>query len=228
MRYPLRLILLASVALVLLGCNVTPPALPLPAGNTPLPAGTLAYDAPVSLTIKTGATLPGTALAYNGKTDTGQARVMIAGQLAPKQTADSVDWQGSPAPNVNVKLATRVATFDDKAVTLVGTARIEITSVSLQAGGTPAPAQLEFSAPVSYNLKPKDFVPGTTLAYIGSTANGAQFSGVEGIPYRKELDSLQYVGRLSGKVFVRFDLRVVSFSESGAVLGGTAKITIEQ
>jgi len=208
------------------GCSESP--IPLPFAPTPLPPNTLVYDAPVSLTIKTGSLLSGTSIAYQGKNETGQAKVLITGLLAPKQTADTVDWQGTPAPGVNVKLTTRVASFDDQSLTLAGGARIEISNVTIQPGGAPGTAQLEFNAPITLSLKKDELIPGTKIAYAGSTPNGAQFLGLDDYPYRKQLDSLLYVGRLNPKVFLRLDLRIVSYSETGVVLGGTAKITIEQ
>ncbi len=219
----------ASLVLVgmIIGCSAIP--IPLPFAPTPLPPNMLLYDnVPVSLTIKTGMLLPGTSIAYQGKTETGQAKVLITGLLAPKQVADTVDWQGTPAPNVNLKLNTRVATFDDQSLTLVGTARLEISNVTVQPGGAPGTPQMEFKAPVTFSLKKDEMVPGTRIAYVGSKPEGAQFLGLDGYPYRKELDSLQSVSRLNPKVFLQLDLRVLSYSETGIVLGGTADIKIEQ
>ncbi|MBI5652124.1 MAG: membrane lipoprotein lipid attachment site-containing protein [Chloroflexi bacterium] len=218
-----KTILILGFALALTACT----ALPF-FGATPLPPNVLAYEAPVSLTIKKDTLLPGTTLAYNGKSETGAARLMIAGQLAPKQVADNVEWQGSPAPNLTIKLATRVATFDDSAITLIGTAHVEIKDIKPQAGGTPGTPLIEFGPLVTYSLAKNEFVPGTNLAYTGSTANSAQFIGVEGVPYRKSGDSIQYNGRLAPKVFLRLDLRLIRFTETDAVVGGQAKIIIEQ
>ena len=209
------------------GCSEIP--IPLPFAPTPLPPNVLLYDnVPISLTIKTGTLLLGTSIAYQGKTETGQAKILITGLVAPKQVADTVDWQGTPVPDVNLKLTTRVASFDEQAVTLAGTAHIEIANVTIQPGGTSGTPQLEFNAPITLSLKKDEPIPGTKMAYAGATPNGAQFLGLEDYPYRKQFDSLQYVGRLNPKVFLRLDLRIVSFSETGVVLGGTAKITIEQ
>ena len=210
--------------LALLGCS----SLPFVSSSTPVPSDTLAYTAPVSLSIKTGTLLPGTSISYSGKSATGAANVLLAGLVAPKQIGDTVDWEGVPAPNVNVRLNTRVATFDDKSITLVGTGHVQVAGVKVQAGGTPGAATLEFNSPVTYSLKKDETIPGTLLTYAGSTTNGAQFLGLEGYPYRKQLDSLQYVGRLNPKVYLKFDLRLVSFTETGAVVGGTVNIRIEQ
>jgi hypothetical protein len=196
--------------------------------TAPTPVNRLAYDAPVSLSIKTGSILPGTMIAYTGKNENGAAKILIAGLLAPKQTADTVDWEGTPTPNVLVRLNTRVATYDEQSITLIGTGHVEISNIAIQPGGAPGTALLDFNAPITFSLAKNEIVPGTNLAYAGSTTNGAQFLGVEGYPYRKQLDSLQYVGRLNSKVFLKLDLRVLNFSEDSAVLGGTANVRVEQ
>jgi hypothetical protein len=212
---------------ILLGTLATACGL-IPGAATPLPPNVLVYDAPITLTIKKDSLLPGTTLAYNGKSETGAARLMIAGQLAPKQVADNVEWQGSPVPNIALKLATRVATFDDNAITLLGTAHVEIKDVKPQPGGVPGTTLIEFGPFVTYSLAKNEFVPGTNLAYVGSSDNGAQFIGVEGIPYRKTGDSIQYNGRLAPKIFLRLDLRLIRFTDADAQVGGQAKIIIEQ
>ncbi|MDE3087978.1 MAG: hypothetical protein KGJ80_01160 [Chloroflexota bacterium] len=210
------LIALSVVALLLPACS-----------SSPSSPNTLAYDAPVSLAIKKDSLLPGTSIAYGGKTDAGAAKLVIIGLIAPKQTGDSVDWQGTPVPDVSIKLSTRVATFDDQSVTLVGTAHIEIANVSVKPGGAPGTALIEFKAPVSFSINKDGLIPGSNVAYGGSSPDGAKFLGIEGYPYRKSLDSLQYVGRLGARVFLTLDLRVLSFSDTNVVLGGTASIRIE-
>jgi hypothetical protein len=152
---------------------------------------------------------------------------VITGLVAPKQTGDTVEWQGSPAANVSVKLSTRVATFDDQSITLIGTGHIEITNATIKPGGAPGTVQMEFNAPVTFSLNKNDSIPGSNVTYVGSTSDGAQFLGIEGYPYRKPLDSLQYVGRIGSKAFLRLDLRVTSFSDSSVLLVGTANIKIE-
>ncbi len=197
-------------------------------GTSATPVNRLTYDAPVSLTIKTGTTVPGTTLGYSGKNEAGAAKVTLASQLALKQVADTVDWQGEPLAGVTLKLNTRVASFDDQAITIVGAAHIEITNLKITPGGSPGTALLEFNSPVTFSLKKNDLIPGSILVYAGATSEGAQFLGVEGYPYRKQFDSLQYVGRLAPKVFLKLDLRVLNFNEGGAIVGGTANIRLEQ
>lgn len=199
----------------------------IPFLSSPPPANELVYDAPVSLSIKNGELLPGTTLAYGGKTDTGAGKLLITGLVAPKQLGDAVDWQGTPAPDVNVSLGTRVASFDDQSITLIGTAHTVIGKLTIQPGGAAGTVLMEFSAPVSYSLSKNDTIPGTNLGYAGSTAEGAAFSGLRGYPYRKTLDSLQYLGRINAKVYLKLDLRVLTFSDTNIVLGGTADVKIE-
>lgn len=214
------LVVLAS--LFLFGCS----ALPFP--GSPTPVNAIIYDTPVMFNIKSGAFLLGTSIAYQGKTDTGSAKVMLAGLLAPKQVADSVDWSGSLASNVTTKLSLRVTTFDDQSLNLAGTAHIEVANIDIKPGGTPSKELIEFDMPlVTYQLDKNKIVPGTNLVYAGSTPDGAQFLGIEGYPYRKQFDSLQYVGHLSSKVFLRLDLRVLNFSDTSVTLAGPARLRIE-
>lgn len=208
--------------LFLISCD----ALPLP--GAPTPVNTVTYDTPISFNIKAGSILPGTSIAYQGKTETGSAKVMLSGLPAPKQTADSVDWDGVLSPNVTAKLALRVASFDAQSITLAGTAHIEVKSIDVKPGGTAGKTLVEFDMPVvTYQLDKNKLVPGTNLAYAGSTPDGAQFIGVEGYPYRKQFDSLQYVGHIAPKVFLRLDLRILNFSESSVTLAGPARLVVE-
>ncbi len=213
------------LSLVLSGCSALDFLPGAPA--TSAPPGTLVYDAPVSLTVKNGTLLQGTQIAYGGKTATGAAKLLIANLVAAKQTGDSLDWQGTPVPNTTLQLSTRVMMFDDQSVTLVGTAHIEVKNPTIQPGGTSNVAGIEVSAPVTYSIAKATFVPGTKVSFVAATNQGAQFAGVEGYPYRKELDSLEYVGRINPKVFMRLSLRVLSYSETSALLGGTANVKIE-
>lgn len=216
--------IISLVTLTQVGCA----DIALPFSSTPVPANVLVYDPPVSFNIKSGSLLPGTSIAYGGKTESGAAKVLITGLVAPKQVGDSVDWQGAPAQNVNLKLATRVLMFDNQSVTLAGTSHIEVKDIQIKPGGSPGNVLIEFTVPViTFSLAKGQFIPGTKVAYLDSSNAGAQFAGVEGYPYRKQFDSLQYRGHVAPKVFLQLDLRVASYSDSGAVLAGTANIKIE-
>ncbi len=229
--FPLALLF----ALVMAGCSSIPIPIPF-IGSTPVPtspANVLVYDMPTSLTIRNGAVLPGTTIGYGGKTQTGAAKVLIAGLVAAKQVGDTLDWQGTPVPNTNVKISTRVFSFDDQSIGLVGTAHIEISGAVIQpgiasttSGGTATPSGLEFSGPATYSVAKGSMIPGTNITYLGATNDGAQFGGIEGYPYRKELDSLQYLGRLNSKVTLKLDLRVLNISGASALVGGTADLKI--
>ena len=201
-------------------------ALPFP--GAPTPVNTLSYDTPISFNIKAGSILPGTSIAYQGKTETGSAKVLLSGLPAPKQTADSVDWDGVLSPNVKAKLALRVAMFDAQSITLAGAAHIEVTNIDIKPGGSPAKELIEFDLPVvTYQLDKNKLIPGTNVAYAGSTPDGAQFIGIEGYPYRKQFDSLQYVGHVAPKIYLRLDLRILNFSESSVTLAGPGRLRIE-
>ena len=213
-----------TAGIILAGCDAIQSFLP---PSSIAPPNTLIYDAPVSLTIKNGTLLPGTTIAYGGKTDTGAAKVLITGLVAPKRQGDTLDWEGKPVSNVAVKLTTRVLSFDDQALTVAGTAHIELTNIAVQPGGNAGTTLLEFAAPVSYTLIKNQTLPGSNVSFVGVSAEGAQFGGIAGFAFRKQLDSLEYNGRVLPHVFLRLDLRVINFSADSVVLGGTANIKLE-
>ncbi len=86
---------------------------------------------------------------------------------------------------------------------------------------------MEFSAPITYSIAKNAVIPGSNVFFLGARNEGAQFSGLEGYPYRKAFDSMQYSGRVLPKVFLKLDLRVLSYTDSSAAVGGTANIKIE-
>lgn len=219
---------LVGLALMLLILSSQPACALLPfAVSTPTPGKTLVYDAPVSLSIRDGAFLPGTSIGYGGELSNGAAKVLIQGQVAAKQVADSLEWEGTPVPSVSIKLSTRILSFDEQAIHLIGTGHIEIADAAPQVGTAPVSTLIEFNAPVTYSLNKNGMIPGSRISFVGATKEGAQFAGLGGYPYRNSLDSLEYSGRVNPQVFVKLDLRVLNYSDSSVLLGGTANVKVE-
>jgi hypothetical protein len=186
------------------------------------------YDGPTTLTINAGQTLAGTNIAYQGKTANGMAKITIGGLEAPKQSADSVTWSGSPVPNTTVNLNTRVVTFDAKSITLAGTVHVVVANPLPRTAPGPDPkaSALEFTVPVAYSLKPGDNVLGTVVIYAGATADGAKFDNLGGYPYRQQFDSIVWDGYVQNQVFLHLDVRILNFSESDVALAGTANVKL--
>lgn len=212
------LILLLLLQFVWVGCL----------GRKATPPSTLVYEGPATYTLKPGDYIPGTTIRYLNRTDAG-AEFLIADQKALKQRADSLNWSGSPAAGVDLVLNLRILHFNDKELYAAGTARVTINDVAStpQAGDIDTQSPLAYDAPVAYTLqKGGDSAPGTLLRYEGKTAEGAQFSGVAGYPYRQPGDSLRWEGRVRPNVSLRLDLRVVHFDDEAARLVGIAHLWI--
>jgi len=202
-------------------------ALSLAACARQLPAGAMEYSTAFERNIPAGQTLPGTDIKYIGKTEQG-AQMSIGGQTAIKRTLDSLTWHGDAAPGVNIDYSLRVLTFDSQSLEAGGTAKVIITSVKPQAV---SPTSLPKDAPtfkgvVSYNVSKGKTIPGTTISYEGKTPNGAQLGGIEGYALRNEADSILWTGKLSDKVFLGLDLRVVLFTDTSLRTTGTATLYI--
>jgi hypothetical protein len=219
------LILAFLSAAVLAACGGLPG---LGSGDSSTSPKQITYDGAILLTIKNGQTFPGTAIGYLGKAPDGRATVTINGQQAPKSTADSVNFSGSPIPGTVLSLSTRVGTYDDNAVNLFGTIHLVVDDPVPQMGNFGSDTITGFGVPVQYTVNKGEFIPGSTVQYLGKTDQGAQFSNVEGFPYRQQLDSIVWNGQLRDKVGLHLDLRLLSYSEDSATFAGTAEVRFEK
>ncbi len=186
----------------------------------------LTYTAPVEISVKAGENLPGTDIRYVGKSEKG-AEVLIAGQHAFKQKGDSLDWKGNPVEDVSVDLSLRILWFTEETLHLVGTGKVVVRQPAPQSGLIQTDSPLKFAnAPVTYGVARNEYIPGTTIEYLGKEEKGAHLGGIDGYPYRKGADSILWEGRLKDKVYLRLNVRVLYIGEDSLRVGGTASIWI--
>lgn len=234
-RHPIRMarspivisLLLCFPAALLLGCSLFPTGGTISGPNTPGASRQVVFDGPVTFRISAGEGLPGTNIAYVGKLADGRANVTIAGQTAPKKAGDSLNWSGAPVPFSLVALESRVVSFDDGGINLIGTVNVTIQNPNPQAALSTRTYIAEFSIPITYNLNRNQTVQGTTLQFIAKTPQGAQFAGLEGYPYRQQFDSVVWDGYVRERIYMHLDTRMLSFSDTSATLGGTLAIRFE-
>ncbi len=224
-----RSVLLALLALVLLlpacASQFLPGGLP---GNLGVQTPVLTYDGAITVVIKNGMPLAGTNLGYQGKSVDGRALLLIGGQQAAKQLADSVNFSGTIVPGTSVRLNTRVGPYDQSSVNLIGTVHIEIEDAQPNAAEPSQDIITAFGIPVQYRVNRGDSIPGTLVQFLGQTSQGAQFSNLGEFPYRSQLDSVVWNGHLRDKVALKLDLRLLNASEDNAALVGTAQIRFEK
>lgn len=201
--------------------------IPIIGGGAPTPSRQISYDGAVTLNVRAGETLAGTTIAYQGKAPDGRAIMSINGLQALKATADSVKWSGALVLFSLVDLNLRVVTYDETNMTLAGTIHIVVQEPN------PTPAQpspnpiANFIIPVTYTVNKNSILPGTTVGYIGSNTDGAEFSNLDQFPFRERFDSVVWQGRLRERIAVRYDLRVLDFNNDRVILGGTANVMFE-
>ncbi len=224
------LLLLLTALLALSGCAgfILPGGDGGGGGAVPTAAQTITFDGAITVSVKNGGTLPGTNLGYQGKSADGRALLLVNGQQAAKQLADSVYYSGAPVPGATLRLSTRVGTYDQNAVNLIGTVHVEVQDPHIDAN-MPAQDQITaFGIPVQYSVGKGQAIPGTFIQYLGQTQEGAQFSNIGEFPYRQQFDSVVWNGHLRDKVALRLDLRLISSSDESAALVGTAQIRFEK
>lgn len=186
----------------------------------------LRFAAPYRAVLDAGETVPGAELQYVGKSDDG-IHVRIEGQDAYKKVGDSFNWQGSPAPGVELDYSLRVMGVYVRVFQAWGEVGIAISDPVPVVTEVPEEAPLTFSFAVAdYTVAEGESIPGTTYTYLGDSEKGAEFGGVEGYAYREIADSLDWSGQVRDNVYVDLTMRVRSIQEDEVKLVGTATVWI--
>ena len=192
------------------------------AGEQP---GELTYKLPTKITVPLGGTLPGTDIRYEGMADNA-ADVRIRGQKALKRKGDSLNWEGDVLDGVAVNLTLRVVWYTEQELHLVGTAKLTISDVDPQPSAILETSPIRYDGAVAYGLATGAVIPGSTIVYEGKRDQGAELSGVEGYPYRREGDSIVWKGTLRPGVYSRLSLRVVQYNDRSLRVVGLISLWI--
>ena len=178
-----------------------------------------------------GENVPGSRLEYIGQE--GDAyRVRIDGQESIKRIGDSFTWAGIIAPGIYGEYSLRLTTALLGPLPAAGTVKItvldwlptELTTLpdltnAIHYGNIPV---IDLTVPVG------ESVLASNMIYDGIVTQGgtefAQLTNAAGNKLFAELDSVVWTGTLRENVFLRYNLRVISFNENNIVLGGTAEI----
>ena len=215
-KIAITLIILGLLLSILPACQRQPEGGPLE----------LIYTAPFETGIEKGSDLPGTNIHYVGLSDKG-AEVLIDDQTAFKQKGDSIGWKGNPIGNVDLNLSLRVLWVTEDTLYVGGTARATVRDPAPEAASIPTEPPVKYSsAPVTYQVKKDDCIPGTLVKYVGKSEEGIELSGVEGYPYRKLGDSIVWEGKLRDKVFLQLNVRVLFITEDFINVTGTAALLL--
>ena len=188
-------------------------------------SGTLKYAGPMEISIPAGQALPGTSIIFVRETPDG-AELRINDQRAVKKTGDFVGWKGNLGRDFDADLGLRVVFYSAERLQLAGTANLEVRNPNPAVRTFPEKPAISFRVPVTYSVKKDERIPGTTIFYTGSDANGANFGGLPPgeFPSRQTADSLVWTGRLADGALLRLDLRVVLFSGNMVQLAGIATL----
>ena len=186
----------------------------------------LIYTAPFETGIEKGSDLPGTGIRYLGLSDKG-AEILIDDQTAFKQKGDSIGWKGNPVGNVDLNLSLRVLWVTEETLYVGGTARATVRDPMPEAASIPTEPPVKYSnAPVTYQVKKGDYIPGALVKYVGKHEEGIELSGVEGYPYRKLGDSVVWEGKLLEGVFLQLNVRVLFIAEDFINVTGAAALLL--
>lgn len=220
---------LIALAALLVNCvNMVPPV--GGGDNGGARPGQMVFSGPTEERVARGDFVPGSGIQYIGPVEGKGAELRIDGQLAYKKVADSVEWRGSPLPGVKIEISQRLLFQNEEAMRLGGTVRITIDNVSPEPLPTRPAGPIEYTFPVTYNVKVGKQVPGSTLLLkqIDSETKTVEFSGwaIDQYPLRKAADSVQWDGRLGPRVAVSQALRVAWIGSDEVQLAGLATVVL--
>jgi len=184
---------------------------------------TYAYNLATTITVLVGETVPGTNILYQGRSDKG-AHVLIDGLEAHKRVGDSLDWSGSPIEGVTVDLTLRVVRYTAQSLTLVGVSDVTVEDAQPRVASIVTTSPIKYSGVVGYGVAVNSVIPGTVVRYEGPADEGAQLGSVEGYPYRKVGDSINWEGMLRDDVYISLAVRVAQFDEKGMRVAGTVTL----
>lgn len=171
---------------------------------------------------------------YIGKTTDGGYEVNINGNRSVKRSGDSLIWSGIIAPGAHGQFNLRVSADLLGDLPVAGSAIITILNPEpFPLADIPNNTQgLSFTnILINYNVPTGNVIPGTTLTYNGVTQQGgvdvAQISSANtGTSYHAQGDSIVWTGKLRENVFIRYNLRTVSYDAEDLLVGGTAELFI--
>ena len=186
----------------------------------------LIYTAPFESGIEKGTSLPGTGIHYLGLSDKG-GEILLDDQLAFKQKGDSLTWKGCPVGNVDLSLSLRVLWVTEETLYVAGTATSTVREPIPEEVPIPTDPPVSYSnAPVTYQVKKGNYIPGTLVKYTGKYEEGIALSGVEGYPYRLIGDSVVWDGRVREGAFLQLNVRVLFITADLINVTGTASLLL--
>ncbi len=232
-------VMLLMFTAVSLACGVPSPLGP---SNTPVPTATPPGDmlifnkvSPTYIAnLSPGEKVPGTQMEYIGKTADGGYEVSINGNRSVKRSGDSLIWSGIIAPGTHGQFNLRISADLLGELPVAGSASITVFNpepFSLVAIPNDTNGLSFTNILLNYNIATGKTIPGTTLTYDGVAQQGgidvAQISSPStGMSYHAQGDSVVWTGKLRENVFIRYDLRTISYDAEDLLLGGTADLFI--
>jgi hypothetical protein len=195
-----------------------------------VPDGSIAFAGPTERRINPGEWIPGTDIQLIGLGENG-ADFQIEGMHVQRRVGDSLDYDGTwrGASDVEYTLRLRIYLIGENYVRVAGVHRVVIGNIqpSLQPVNVDNPA---LTVPYTGSADLGSTIKGITYTYMGPNERGAELGGLgDGeYPYRKQGDSITWIGLLRPDIPARFDLRVIRYSDNSLQTAGTVKLKLPE
>lgn len=169
-----------------------------------------------------GSLVPGTDIRLEGIENEG-AVFAFADLKTRKIVGDAVNYQGPwhDLPRTDYIRTSRIIRLTDTEVYLVSWYSLTISGVAPSTQSVPMSAELPYTALVRANRD--SHIPGTMLTFRGRTPSGAaRIEGQADDTYGQfqVLESVQWSGQLRDDLMVRYNMRVIFYTDAYVQLGG--------
>ena len=190
--------------------------------------GSMVFNGPSERRLAVGDRLPGSNIELVAVAD-GNAEFRIDGLRSIRTTGDSLDfdgpWPGAPDITYNVRL--RIYHVGNDSIRAAGVHQLTIPNVMPTPGDVTLGANT-FRFPFTTSAGRGESFPGTTYGFVAAGEPGAEISGLPAgdYPYVKMGDSLRWRGSLRPDIPAEYNLRMVTYNESNARIGGIVNLSL--
>jgi hypothetical protein len=190
----------------------------------------VAFAGPTERRLAVGEGIPGTDIRLVGFGDEG-AEFQIGEFRSVRRAGDSLDYDGGfvGVNGVNYTARLRIYRVSGDSVRVAGVHRLVIDNIQ----PTPGDVSLRDNVlriPYTASANVGEQFKGTTYGYVGLAERGGEISGLPGnrFPFHKVGDSVRWEGTLRPDIPIRYDLRVLFYSDGSMQIGGVVTLRLPE
>lgn len=188
----------------------------------------VAFAGPTERRLAIGEGIPGTDIRLVSIGEEG-AEFQIGEFRSVRRAGDSLDYDGSfvGVNGISYTLLMRIYRVAGDSVRVAGVHRLVVDNIQPTPGDVSLRGNL-LRIPYTASASVGELFKGTTYGYAGLADRGGEISGLPGnrFPFHKVGDSVRWEGTLRPDLPIRYELRVLFYSDGSMQIGGVATLRL--